>query len=273
MRLSNIFNPSSGNVTLDTANDEAAASETDNSKPGASCFQTEDGRYGQLTYVRIYQGMLAKDSTIINQRSGSKHRVGRLVRMHSDEMEEITKAGAGDIVALFGIDCSSGDTFTDGTVKYSMTSMHVPDPVISLSIKPVDSKAETKMSKALNRFTKQDPTFRDSSDPESGETVISGMGELHLDVYIERMKREYNAPVETSPPRVAYRETITKRAEFDYLHKKQTGGSGQYGRVVGYIEPGRRRFRIRRQHIWWVGSKQTSTLLKKLPELPGQGLY
>ena len=138
---------------------------------------------------------------------------------------------------MFGIECNSGDTFTDGKLNVAMTSMHVPEPVISLSIKPVDQKSEVNMAKALRRFSREDPTFRVGIDEESNETIIRGMGELHLDVYIERMKREYNAIVETSAPEVAYRETITKRAEFNYTHKKQTGGSGQFGRVAGYMEP------------------------------------
>ena len=200
-------------------------------------FKLEDGRYGQLTYMRLYQGTVHKDDFIVNTRTGKKTKVARLVRMHSDEMEDITEASGGDIVATFGIDCYSGDTFTDGKLKVAMTSIHVPDPVISLSIKPSDSKSEQNLSKALNRFTKEDPTFRAGVDAESGETVISGMGELQLDVYIERMRREYNCRVEVSPPQVAYRETITQEAKFDYTHKKQTGGSGQYGKIVGVMSP------------------------------------
>jgi elongation factor G len=203
----------------------------------ALAFKLEDGRYGQLTYMRLYQGAIRKDDFIVNTRTGKKVKVGRLVRMHSDDMEDITDAGAGDIVATFGIDCNSGDTFTDGSVNVAMTSMHVPAAVISYAIKPVDAKSEQNMSKALRRFSKEDPTFRVHVDEESAETIIEGMGELHLEVYIERMKREYQAIVTTSPPRVAYRETISQKAEYAYTHKKQTGGSGQFGRVLGWIEP------------------------------------
>ncbi len=227
------------NIALDLDKDEAEVRTTSdpNDPLVALAFKLEDGRYGQLTYIRTYQGTLKKGDTIINARTGKKVKVGRLVRMHSDEMEDIEESHSGDIVALFGVDCASGDTFCSGEVNYSMSSMHVPEPVISLAIKPIDNKAQGNMSKALNRFTKEDPTFKTYVDDETGDTIISGMGELHLDVYIERMKREYKAEVEVGAPRVAYRETITQRAEFDYTHKKQTGGSGQFGRVAGYMEP------------------------------------
>jgi elongation factor G len=203
----------------------------------ALAFKLDEGRFGQLTYLRLYQGTLKKGDTIFNSRLGKDVRVGRLVRMHADEMEDIDSATAGDIVALFGVDCASGDTFTGGRRRVAMSSIHVPDPVIHLSLAPKDRKAEADVAKALARFVKEDPTFRTRVDAESGETVISGMGELHLDVYVERMKREYRAEVETGAPQVAYREAISRRAEFDYTHKKQTGGAGQYGRVAGYVEP------------------------------------
>jgi elongation factor G len=220
-------------------NEEAVTLPSDPSKPFVGlAFKLEDGRYGQLTYMRIYQGKVAKGDFIVNCSSGGKKiKVPRLVRMHADEMEDIDCAYAGDIVALFGVECSSGDTFTDGKVNYTMTSMHVPDAVISLAVEPKEKTAATNFSKALNRFTKEDPTFRVHRDEESGQTIISGMGELHLEIYIERMKREYNCVVVPGRPQVKYRETITARADFSYTHKKQTGGSGQYGKVAGFLEP------------------------------------
>ena len=227
------------NTALDLNRDEEEVTlEADPEKPMvAIAFKLEVTPYGQLTYLRVYQGSIKKGDDLVITRTGRKIKVGRLVRMHADQMEDLTSASAGDIVALFGVECSSGDTFTDGKLNVSMSSMFVPEPVISISITPEDNKSQNNMSKALGRFTREDPTFRAHVDTESGETIISGMGELHLEVYVERMKREFQASVVTGVPQVAYREAITCLAPFDYIHKKQTGGSGQFGRVAGFMEP------------------------------------
>ena len=201
-------------------------------------FKLEDGRFGQLTYMRIYQGTVRKGDFVYNINGNRKKvKLARLVKMHSDEMQDIEYANAGDIVAMFGVECASGDTFTDGKVDITMTSMFVPNPVISLAVSPKDKTGLVNFSKALNRFSKEDPTFRVHRDEESGETIISGMGELHLEIYVERMAREFDCVVNVGAPQVNYRETIQSRAEINYTHKKQTGGQGQFARVVGDMEP------------------------------------
>jgi elongation factor G len=209
--------------------------------PEAPCvgmvFKIVDETFGQLSYARIYQGRVKKGQKYRNARTNQELRVGRIVRMHADDREDVEEAGPGEIVALVGVDCASGDTFCGEGINVSMESIFVADPVISLSVIPASSQDQDRMAKALNRFMKEDPTFRVSTDPESGETLIAGMGELHLDVYIERMKREYKADVEIGQPNVSYREAPTQESQYDYRHKKQTGGSGQFAHVVGRLVP------------------------------------
>lgn len=227
------------NLALDRRRQEAPVKLVSyNSLPFVGlAFKLEESNFGQLTYIRVYQGSLKKGNNIFNARTNKKVKVPRIVRMHSNEMEDTLEIGAGEICAVFGIECASGDTFTDGTLGYSMTSMFVPEPVISLSIKPKDNKDLPNFSKAMARFQREDPTFRVHVDAESQETIISGMGELHLDIYVERMRREYKVACETGQPQVAWRETITERVPFDHTLKKQTGGAGDFARVVGYMEP------------------------------------
>lgn len=211
----------------------------DSSQPFVGlAFKLEAGRFGQLTYVRVYQGMLKKSEYIHNARTGKKVRVQRLVRLHSDMMEDVEEVYAGDICALFGIDCASGDTFTSKEgANLSMESIHVPDPVISVAMKPINKNDIEKFSKGINRFTREDPTFRVHYEAESKETIVSGMGELHLEIYAQRLEREYGCPCVTGKPKVAFRETVTSSVPFDFTHKRQTGGSGQYGKVIGVLEP------------------------------------
>eukprot|EP00126_Sphaerothecum_destruens_P005181 Sdes_comp18620_c0_seq2m8799 len=235
------------NVALDLDNNEAAVvldsarkldGEVGKALPFVGlAFKLEEGKYGQLTYLRVYQGRLSRSDLIVNTRTRKRQKVPRLVRMHSDDMEDVNFVDSGEICALFGLECSSGDSFTNGSVNYSMTSMFVPDPVISLSLKPKKKEDMDRLSRALARFQREDPTFRVLVDEESSETVISGMGELHLEVYVERMRREYNCEAVTGRPKVAFRETLLDSVEFDYTHKKQSGGAGQYGRVIGRLEP------------------------------------
>lgn len=233
-------NPSNvENTALDRSNNEQSVQLIPyNSLPFVGlAFKLEENPYGQLTYIRVYQGTLRKGTFLYNSRNNKKVRIPRIVRMHSNEMEDVAEVGAGEICAVFGVECASGDTFTDGGLPYSMSSMYVPEAVISLSIKPKRSSDADAFSKAMNRFQREDPTFRLHVDDESEETIISGMGELHLDIYVERLRREYKVECETGQPRVAYRETITKHADFDYLLKRQSGGPGDFARVLGWIEP------------------------------------
>ena len=203
----------------------------------AMAFKITDDQFGQLTYTRIYQGTMTKGSSLYNPRLKKKQRIGRIVRMFSDKREEIDQAVAGDIIAMVGVDCASGDTYCDDSLNVSMESIFVPEPVIELALKPEKQDDLVKVSKALNRFMKEDPTFRVYVDEESNETIIRGMGELHLEIYVERIKREYKANVIVGQPKVNYREAPQAEASFDYKHKKQTGGSGQYGHVVGALRP------------------------------------
>jgi len=227
------------NIALDQANGEAKVElQVDPKAPFVGlAFKLEDGRYGQLTYVRVYQGTVSKGDFVVNINTQKRIKIPRIVRMHAADMHDVESAVAGDIVALFGVECASGDTFTSGDVQYTMTSMHVPAAVMSLSVSPKLRDSTPNFSKALNRFSKEDPTFRVWRDEESNETLIAGMGELHLEIYIERMKREYQVDVNVGKPQVAYRETITKRTKLDCVHKKQTGGSGQYAKIGGFMEP------------------------------------
>lgn len=200
-------------------------------------FKTVEEQFGQLTYVRLYQGKFAKGDTITNTRTNRKVRIGRLLRMHADQREDLEDAEAGDIVAVVGLDCASGDTFCGPGADYALESIYVPEPVIKLSIEPLKRDGADKMAKALERFRREDPTFRVTSDEETGQTLIAGMGQLHLEIYVERIRREYKVECTVGEPRVAYRETPTKETEFNFKHKKQTGGSGQYAHVVGRLVP------------------------------------
>ncbi|KAI9374993.1 elongation factor G, mitochondrial [Aspergillus egyptiacus] len=227
------------NLALDKKRSEASVKLVPYNSLPLVClaFKLEESNFGQLTYIRVYQGTLRKGTNVFNARTDKKVKIPRIVRMHSNEMEDVNEIGAGEICAVFGVECASGDTFTDGQLGYTMSSMFVPEPVVSLSIKPKNNKDAANFSKAMARFQREDPTFRVTYDPESEQTLISGMGELHLDIYVERMRREYRVDCETGPPLVAYRETIGQRVEFDHLLKKQSGGPGDYARVIGWMEP------------------------------------
>ncbi|MCU0711680.1 MAG: elongation factor G [Pirellula sp.] len=200
-------------------------------------FKIVEDPFGQLTFMRIYQGKISKGEMYINQRTGKKERFSRIVRMHADKREEIDSAEAGDIVAIMGIDCASGETYSNDRDYCTLESMFIPEPVIKVAVTPASRADADKMSKALNRFRKEDPTFQLYNDEETSETIICGMGELHLDIYVERMRREYKVEVQVGAPKVSYRESPGMAQDFNYKHKKQTGGSGQFAHIVGSLTP------------------------------------
>lgn len=203
--------------------------------PVMLAFKLEKSKFGQLTYMRMYQGYMKKGQTLVNTRTGKPVKISRLVKMHASDMIDVNEVYAGDIFATFGVDCASGDTFTVNELKHlSMESIHVPKGVVSMSIKPSNKKATQNFLKALVRFANEDPSFTWVFDQESGEYHMTGMGELHLEIYAQRMEREYDCPVEVGQPKVAFRETILPGVvHFDYQHKRQSGGRGQYGRAIG----------------------------------------
>jgi elongation factor G len=200
-------------------------------------FKIVDDPHGQLTFMRIYQGQAIKGEMYYNQRTGQKQRFSRIVKMHADKRSEIESADAGDIVAIMGIDAASGDTYAAQPKYCALESMFIAEPVIKKAINPINRDGADRLSKALARFMREDPTFRVTADEETSETVIAGMGELHLEIYVERIRREYKVEVEVGAPKVSYREAPTAKAEYNYRHKKQTGGSGQFAHIVGYLEP------------------------------------
>jgi elongation factor G len=203
----------------------------------AMAFKLVEESFGQVTYMRIYQGTLAKGTFYFNARQRKKARISRILRVHADQKEDIASASAGDIVAVMGVECATGDTYCEEGTNLSLESIYAAEPVIDLSIQPNKRADYDKLSKALNRFMREDPTFRVHVDPETSETIISGMGELHLEIYVERIRREYKVDCTVGAPKVSYREAPTRETPFNYKHKKQTGGSGQYAHIVGKLIP------------------------------------
>lgn len=205
----------------------------------ALAFKIMDDRFGALTFTRIYSGTLSKGDTVLNTFTGKTERIGRLVEMHADSREEINSAQAGDIVAIVGMkNVQTGHTLCDPKNPATLEPMVFPDPVISIAIAPKKKGSSEKMGIALSKMVQEDPSFHVETDQESGETIIKGMGELHLDIKVDILKRTHGVEVEVGKPQVAYRESITKRIEDSYTHKKQSGGSGQYGKIDYIIEPG-----------------------------------
>jgi elongation factor G len=205
----------------------------------ALAFKIMDDRYGALTFTRIYSGTLKKGDSVLNTFTGKVERIGRIVEMHADSREELDSAQAGDIVALLGMkNTRTGHTLACANDPATLEPMVFPDPVISIAIKPKDKAGMEKMGVALNKMVQEDPSFQVATDEDSGETLIKGMGELHLDIKVDILKRTHGVEVEMGKPLVAYRETITQAVTDTYTHKKQTGGSGQYAKIDYVIEPG-----------------------------------
>jgi elongation factor G len=205
----------------------------------ALAFKIMDDRFGALTFTRIYSGRIKKGDSVLNTFTGKTERIGRIVEMHADSREELDSAQAGDIVALLGMkNTQTGHTLCDPKAPATLEPMVFPDPVISIAIAPRDKGGSEKLGVALNKMIQEDPSFRVETDPESGETIIKGMGELHLDIKVDILKRTHGIEVEVGKPQVAYRETLTRRVEDSYTHKKQTGGSGQFARIEYAVEPG-----------------------------------
>jgi elongation factor G len=205
----------------------------------ALAFKIMDDRFGALTFIRIYSGVLEKGTTVLNTFTGKTERIGRIVEMHADSREELNSAQAGDIVAVIGMkNVQTGHTLCDPKNPATLEPMVFPDPVISIAVSPNDKAAAEKMGIALGKMIKEDPSFRMETDEDSGETILMGMGELHLDIKIDILRRTHGIEVTVGKPQVAYRETITQRIEDAYTHKKQTGGSGQFAKIEYTIEPG-----------------------------------
>ena len=205
----------------------------------ALAFKIMDDRFGALTFIRIYSGRIAKGDTVLNTFTGKTERIGRIVEMHADERIELDRAQAGDIVAVLGMkNVQTGHTLCDPKDPATLEPMVFPAPVISIAVAPNDKAAAEKMSIALNKMTKEDPSFHLETDEESGETILKGMGELHLDIKVDILRRTHGIDVTVGKPQVAYRETITRRVEDSYTHKKQTGGSGQFAKIDYIVEPG-----------------------------------
>jgi elongation factor G len=205
----------------------------------ALAFKIMDDRFGALTFIRIYSGQLKKGTSVLNTFTGKTERIGRIVEMHADSREELTGAQAGDIVAVLGMkNVQTGHTLCDEKYPATLEPMVFPDPVISIAVAPVDKGASEKLGIAIGKMIQEDPSFHVETDQDSGETILKGMGELHLDIKVDILKRTHGVEVTVGKPQVAYRETITQRLEDSYTHKKQTGGSGQFARIDYTIEPG-----------------------------------